>query len=405
MFKGVSLLAVLAAVVLVPTAGAARTPKPHVSLPLLPLPQSALGAAGASLPLQWQDSGLVTNEDAALGANGRVATWQVKKLGRVSGYTLDYGDPFTGAAGVTEIKTSVDDYKTAADATRGLAFWHRDGGKTSLAAKGAFTITHKKLEPGRVAQGGFSVLITEHAPSMAPIYRVDEQATEGRYVIDVRIAAGRKSAATRLAASLTRKLDARVRRAVAGHLHGTPVPSPSEPSPAGPPPGGPDLSKLVVQPGDVGQQPLPPPEGSDQGYGDAPYAISHYLSWFEGVSSFGELVQDLAWYPTGTEAARVAAYSGFLSGTFQVLGLGVGGLPMRYTPVDVSSAGDDASADLVKVGTGRKGAYPLRYALVTLRKGQLVDRVMLAPQGGVVPVSLQSVANAMAKRLDAGFPG
>jgi hypothetical protein len=396
------LLALLVAAVLAPTAAAARKPKPHVSLALLPLPRPALGVEGTSLPLQWRDSGVVTNFEAADSANGRVLTWQLKKLGRVSGYALDYGDPFTGAAGVTEIKTSASEYRTAADASRALAFWRRDGRKTSLVAKGAFTITHKALQPARVGESGFSYLITEHATNTAPIQRADEQASDGRYVIEVSITAGRRSVATRFASSLLRKLDARVRRAVAGHLHGTPVSIPSPPGSAGPPPGGPDLSSLVVQPSDVGEQET----DSGQGYQDAPHAVSDYFSWFATPAPFIELAQDVAWYPTTTEATRVAAYSAFLSiGDYQPLGSSGGGLPVLYTSLDVSSAGDHATAYAVKVEAGVPNGAFLRYAVVTLRTGQLVDRVLLVPAGAVVPLSLQSVANAMAKRLDAGFPG
>jgi hypothetical protein len=43
--------------------------------------------------------------------------------------------------------------------------------------------------------------------------------------------------------------------------------------------------------------------------------------------------------------------------------------------------------------------------VVTLTKGQLVDQVMLQAGGPIDPTGLQTVANAMAKRLDAGYSG
>jgi len=392
------IVALLLGAVFVPAAIAAHKPKHHVRLPLLPLPQSMLGAEGASLPLQWQDSGVVTNGDAAESANGNVTPGQLKRLGRVLGYSLDYGDPFTGGAGVNEIKTSVDEYKTPAKATRGLAFWRKDGAKISAVGQGSFTLTVKKLKPRRVGQADFSYLISEQAPNLTPIYYVDEQATEGRYIIDVTIGAGSQSAATGLASSLARKLDGRVRKALAGHLRGKPVRLPFPPD-DGPPPGGPDLSKLVLQPADVGQTQV---QDLLQGYDTVPYAISDYTMFLTPAGPYDVLIQDLSWYPTATEATQIAAYSGFFGGGFQISG--GGGLTFTDTPVDVSSAGDNATAEIVAVG--EPGGGPVfDFAFVTLRKAQLVDAVTLLAAGTVDPAGLQSVANAMATRLDAGFSG
>jgi hypothetical protein len=388
----------LVSAVFAPAAMAAHRPKPRVRLPLLPLPRAALGAEGASLQLQWQDSGAVANEDAAAGANGNVTPQRLKKLGRVLGYSLDYGDPFTGALGVTEIKTSVDEYKTAADATRGLAFWRKDGAKISALAEGNFTLTVKKLKPRRVGQAVFSYLISKQAANVSPIYMVDEQAREGRYILDVRIGAGGRSAAISLASALARKLDARVRKAVAGHLRGKPVAIPFPPD-SGPPPGGPDLSKLVLQPGDVGQTQI---QDLLQGYGTAPYAVSDYSMLLSPAGPYDFLTQDLSWYPTAIEAAEIAAYSSFFGGDIQIIG--GGGLTFTDTPVDVSSAGDNATAEIVAVGSSGSGPF-FSFAFVTLRKEQLVDSVTLLTENTVDPTGLQSVANAMASRLDAGFSG
>jgi hypothetical protein len=394
-------VALLAAAALAPTAAAARKPKPHVKLALLPLPQNALGAAGASLPLQWQDSGTVTNVDAASRANAPdVSSQHLKKLGRVLGYSLDYGDPYTGAAGVTEIKTTVDEYKTAAGAKRGLAFWRRDVLTVSITDEGAFTLSRSKLEPRRVGQGGFSYLFTEQAPSLSPIYHVVEQAREGRFVMDVDLRAGGREAATRLAPALARKLDTRVRTAIAGRLRGSPVPLKFSIE-AGPPPGGPDLSKLVLQPSDFGAQQL---QQLRQLYIFAPYAISDYhLDFWPGAGPYDEVVQDLTWYSSATEATQVAAYAGYFEGHLSVFSNGP--MTLTATPVDVSSAGDNATAEIANISPTGDPA-PFDWVVVTLRKGQVLDQAILFTTGTPPQAAaLESIANAMAKRLDAGYAG
>jgi hypothetical protein len=396
--KNVVVLVLAGALLCAPAASAASAGhSANPRLDLLPLPQRTLGAEGASLALQWQDSGLVPNDDAASSANGNVVPKQLKTLGRVLGYALDYGDPFTGGAGVNEIKTAVEKYKTVADATRGFAFWRKDGAKASPKAEGAFTSTLARLRPRRVGQATFSYLSTEHASSLSPIYYLDERAREGRYLIEVRIGAGGESAAKQLAPRLARALDSRVRRAIAGHLQGPPVKIPLAPA-SGPPPAGPDLSKLVVQPADVGQTQV---QNLEQGYGSAPYAISDYGMFLGPAGPYDLLDQNLAWYPTATEAAQVAAYSGFFGGGFQVVSTG----PLTFvdTPVDVASAGNNATAEIVDVDSS--GTPVFVFGLVRLRKEQLVDSVtLLAGEAAVGPTGLQSVAKAMATRLDAGFP-
>lgn len=313
------------------------------------------------------------------------------------GYSLDYGDPYTGASGVTEIRTAVDEYKTSTDAKRGLAFWRKDAGQFSINAEGAFTVTRVELEPRRVGRGSFAYLFTEQAPSLSPVFHVVEQAREGRYVLGVDVRAGEEQAATQLAPSLARKLDARVRAAVAGRLHGRPAPLISPQS--GPPPGGPDLSKLVLQPSDVGQQQI---QHLSQGYICFPYAVSDYSMFFGPAGPFDELDQDLSWYASSAEATQVATYGGYFGGHLTVLSNGP--LALTATPVDVSGAGDNATAEIVKIAPAGF-ATPLASVAVTLRKGPLVDRVILDTSSPVDPVRVQSVANAMAARLDAGYSG
>jgi opacity protein-like surface antigen len=133
--KKILLGAALAASALVPPASAGR---PHcVKLALVPLPKSAIGAAAQSFPLAY-DSGPVSNANAA--AHTPDATPKTfKRMGRLNGYALEYGNAFTGAAGVTDVRTSVEEYKTAADARRALAFWKREDARLSRLDSPAFS--------------------------------------------------------------------------------------------------------------------------------------------------------------------------------------------------------------------------------------------------------------------------
>src|SRR5207244_2027462 len=82
--------------------------------------------AFTSIGWGWGGSWVGSNADAASEATASVTAAQLTRLGRVSGYLLDYGNPFGGAAGVTEIQTAIERYRNAADARKGLDFWRRD---------------------------------------------------------------------------------------------------------------------------------------------------------------------------------------------------------------------------------------------------------------------------------------
>src|ERR1700749_3134873 len=99
------LVVALGALWLIPFGSAASSPS--VKLALVPLPKAALGAPGHSLPLA-QDSGSVSNAEAASESSGDVTPKRLNRLGRLSGYLVDYGNPFGDAAGVREIQTAVE---------------------------------------------------------------------------------------------------------------------------------------------------------------------------------------------------------------------------------------------------------------------------------------------------------
>jgi hypothetical protein len=100
------LAGVFAAAVLVPAASDQTPIKVTlVKLTRVPLPKSALGPAGSSLPLA-RDSGVVSNTKAASQSSAGVTARKLTRLGRVTGYLLDYGNPFGSGAGIREIQTA-----------------------------------------------------------------------------------------------------------------------------------------------------------------------------------------------------------------------------------------------------------------------------------------------------------
>ena len=173
-----------------------------------------------------------------------------------SGYALDYGHGASGAAGVTEVWTSVDSYKTSADAKKGLASWKRWETNLYLPSSlhgDALSVTNKKQKAAAIGSARFAVLASYSGSNIAPLFGLDEQFTRGRYEADVTVWAGTAQAAKQLARKLANKLDARIKLALAGRLHAKPVKLPPWPK-AGQPPGGPDLAPLALQTTDLNGQ-------------------------------------------------------------------------------------------------------------------------------------------------------
>ena len=134
-----------AGVVTVATAAAAGTLSSR-QLALMPLPLSAYGARVAELPIA-HDSGVVTNSDAARITNQGVSVATFVKLGRLTGYTLDYGSKIPGGSGVTEAQTTVESYRSAAAAEAGLAFWRKDDADVAGLSASGLTVQFSRFSP------------------------------------------------------------------------------------------------------------------------------------------------------------------------------------------------------------------------------------------------------------------
>jgi hypothetical protein len=381
----------LASAVLVPTASASS---PHrVKLPLVPLPKAALGVAGKSLALT-HDSGVVSNAEAANNStSGTTATF--KNLGRVTGYDLTYGDPFTGGTGVTQIASAIEQYKSSAAAKKGLAFWRTDDAAqvTSLQQYG-IGVTLKAVKVPALGASRFGYGTTFTFPNLAPIAGVDEQAVDGKYVLDVSVSGGSLSAASRLASKLLRTLDQRLQLAEKGRLRTNPVKLPP-PLKAGPPAGGPDLSTLTLTTSDLtGTATI-----LDQTYLVDSAALSAYVLDMKPAGQFQDLTQEIEWYPTANEATVVTSLEQAIVGSELRALLGV---TPTVTPVDLTSIGDNAAGEILQFSANAQSVY---VGMVGLARGQASDFVLFTSTSPLQPADVQGVAQAAATHLDAGVTG
>jgi hypothetical protein len=373
------LLAVLAAAVVVPAASASRAPR--AKLAVIPLPKSMLGSAARGLALA-RESGPVSN--AAAAANTTDATTAtIEKLGRVSGYVLAYGDPFDGGTGVTWVRTGIEQYKTSADAKRGLAFWRREDAELSALNQPNFAVTNVLVKVPAVGTKRFAYLTSFSASNIAPVSGLDEQVADGRYVLAVAVTAGGPAAPKALAPKLMKKLDVRLRLALKGRLHAKPVKLPKKQT-AGPPPGGPDLSKMALQTSDLGGTATL----MGAGYLVNPSAISDYSVFMQPAGRFDLLYQEIEWYPTANEASfeadRENAYWLSRPGT---------------TVLDLSGLGDGAQGSVSNGSSFNTGQ-------VFFSSGHLAEFINMAVLGRAVGTNdVMSLAQAAANRLNAGLSG
>jgi hypothetical protein len=377
-------IGVVLAAVLVPAASARSGV--HVKLSVLPLPQSVIGSAAQSLPLQ-PNSGVdapgvgtllspIPGFVGGLGCNE--FCWA--KLGGISGYALDYGQGASGGAGVTEVRTSVDKYKTAADAKKGLALWKADESQFVGYPGYGLTIDRKKKKVAAVGEGRFAFLVSYRAPNIAPLFGLDEQFRQGRYEAEVTVWAGSSAAATTLAPTLAKKLDARIKRALAGKLHAKPVKLPPAPQP-GPPPGGPDLTPLPLQASDL--------SGPTKVYGPS-WDVDSLHVFMEPAGQFVALYQDVIWCPTANQASFMA--DSWLAEPFA----GPGGT----APLDLSSLGDGAQAIIANK------YYPAGWdARVVFSSGRLVETLELGGQNAHQASEVKNIAQTVANKINSAGLG
>jgi len=373
--KKLLVAAVLVGAALVPAASAGGAHR--VKLALVPLPRSVIGPAAHGFAVA-PNSGVLSNAAAAASTpDGTAATF--RKLGRLSGYVLEYGNAFTGAPGITDVHTGIEQYRTARDARRGLAFWQKEDSKLGRLDQPAFAVANVLVHVPAVGKKRFAYLTSYSASNIAPVSGLDEQVLEGRYILDVIVTAGTPAAAAALAPKLAKKLDARLRLALQGRLHGKPVRVPK--LEAGPPPGGPDLSVLALRATDlVGQATV------DEAYVVDPAAVSDYSVFMLPAGQFDALDQEIEWYPSANEASFFADFENAAALA-----------QPNTTPIDLSTLGDGAQGSVTE-------GSDFSSAIVVFSTGRLAEFIFLARGGGISTDDVTTVAQAAASRIDA-LPG
>ena len=383
-------VAVLGAAALVPAAAASSAS--GVDLAVVPLPKSALGAAGHGLPLA-HDSGGVSNTEAANEASGTVTAAQLKSLGRVGGYLLDYGNSFGGGAGIREIQTEVDRYRSPADARKGLEFWRKDELKTAQLRKLGIDFTVKKLGLSGIPGPHWVYAGTATIKGLPPVRGIDAQVQQGQYLLEVSVSAGSTSGAARLIPGLARKLSERMRLALAGRLHARPVTLPPTLKP-GPPAHGPKPAGLVLTPADLGGSATLVRKGYTRPKNALdPNALSVYDQELTSSGTYPLLTQEVL---VGSNSLEAKYFGAIAVGAISTLS----GAGARAHPVSLSGVGDNARGELVQITHNGLTAYE---AIVSLTHGPYLDFVIVASNAGFTNADAQDLAHLAAKRLDAGF--
>jgi hypothetical protein len=386
----VALVAAFVAAILLPAASASGASQ--IRLALLPLPKAALGQAGHSLSLA-PDSGTDSNAHSASQAAGNVTAKRLKRLGRISGYLLDFGTPFSDSPAVSEIQTEVEHYRTPAAASKALGFWRKQELDVRALKQFGLHVSFQKVVLPHAPRPNWAYLTSGRIHGLKPIYGVDAQMVEGAYLLDVSIAAGSPAAAKRLVPVIAQKFDRRFRLARQGRLHGKPFKL-SRPKP-GPPAHGPKPSRIVLTRSDVGS----PATVRHAGYVSPRNAFDEYASSAYDLAmvpagTFGDLQQEVS---VAASALEVKYFAALAAGAFAHSGGG----GSTATPVDLSAVGDDAFGELVQITIGSNSASE---AIVVLSRGRYLDFVVAAADAKLSATDVQSLAHKAAHRLDAAVP-
>jgi len=371
--------ALVVAAVLVPAA-AAKSHSSARKLALMPLPKSKLGSAAAGLKITFGSGPQPTYSS------------EQRKLGRVTGYALIYGSLFLANPGLDEVETQVDEYKTARQAKHALPYWKKEyfSGAVTHLTQLNLTATVSSLSVPAVGDRHWAKMLTLSVPNYGSVYYVYEEFSDGKYVLDLGVAAGSQDLAMSYAAAKARVLDKRLHLGLSGRLHGHRVALPRLPH-SGPPATGPDPKTAVLQTSDL--------SGSEieyEGYGSFSGALSSYGLEFDPASSFDYVSQNVLVMPSTNGAGFVASYFGAEILAVVAAHAGPGN---TVTPVDVGAVGDEAQAATVSISDGADTAAVV---VITLHSGPVADFVLAVRENGTIDASeVQTLAQAAATRLDA----
>ena len=372
-------------------------------LALMPLSKVDLGPTAALLPLD-RDSGVETNAQAVDNtASSTMTAAGFAKLGRITGYSLDYDDA-TGAAlsvghGLLEVQTTVELYRSAADAARGLAFWKKDELSATKLRISGVKISLAALKAPAVGTASFAYSGAERVAGKPPVYGVDVYFTTGQIVAEVSVSAADKATSPPLALALAPKLAARIAGVIAGTITGPPVPLPGK-AKAGPPPGGPALAPVALTPADLGGGKV-----SSQGYELDPdlNPISDYDRAIVGGSTYISFDEQVELFHSTTEASYGANVLGraLSSKSFfqQVAGADFKQANITVTavsPIHVS-AGDEAFA--ARATFHAASGVNIYAGFIVLRVGSTVETIY-AFGLKLTPASIVSLAQLAGTRAE-----
>src|SRR5262249_31266234 len=148
--------------------------------------------------------------------------------------------------GVSYVRTRVDKYTTASNATYALPFWKKRAFRDApdLTALN-LTTTASYLSLSGIGHPHWATIQTFSVTNYGSQYEIEVESSDGKYLLDVVVSAGSKDLATSFAVSAAGKLDNRLHAWRSGRLHGQPVTLPDEPK-QGPPASGPDPATMLL---------------------------------------------------------------------------------------------------------------------------------------------------------------
>jgi hypothetical protein len=318
----------------------------------------------------------------------------------VTGYSLTYGSLFLDTPGLDEVAMIVDGYKTTRAARRALKQQRKEylGGSSYVKnlTQLNLTATEASLAVPAVGDSRFGALLTLSVPTYGSVYLVDEEIRDGKYILQLTVAAGSQDLATSYAAAKARLFDRRLHLGLNGRLHGRSVRIPKLRK-QGPPKSGLDPATAALQTSDLPGSQID--FGGYDGFTGAG-ALSSYTRNFQPAAPFDIVSQIVSVMPSTNGAAFTSALLGAELIAFGLSNAGSGSTT-QVTPVDVSAVGDEAQAAIVSVS----GSGPMRdVAVVTLHSGAVADIVIAESAATIDPSAVQSLAHAAADRLDAALP-
>jgi hypothetical protein len=363
-------------------------------LALMPLPAKALGAQVAGLPVV-ADSGVVSNDDAAAQASGTVRGSTLAKLGRLSGYRLDFGGGMPTAGSLYEVETEIEQYESASQAAKGLAFWRADDADHSQDKAIGARVKLSFFKVAGLGSGSFAddgTVTLKGVPTFAGAdvdFRVG--AYVGRVTIDGRSLADVRSLAVRDAHALR----ARMLGVVAGRVSGRATPLPK----AGRPHGGPDLASLALGPSDFTTAHV-----AKQGYQlDRDFnPVAEYVREMSPAGTIASFRETVALFRDPTQAGAALVLLRAALSTKAARRSIIGGTG-TYSPHPVSlEAGDDAFGLLGLASAGGKSAY---IAYTVIRVGRTLEITVIGSPTAI-PITdsaLGTVGRVIADRAARGL--